>query len=163
MALGNLNKVTVMGNLGRDPEIRRMQDGSPVANLSIATSESWKDKSTGERREKVEWHRVVVFGKAEGGLTNMIEKWLAKGDKVYVEGQLQTRKWDDKGVEKYSTEIVVRNWGHTVQIITSKKMESQRSERSDGPPMDTTPGREESLGGAPVGGGRGNMDDDIPF
>lgn len=166
MALGNLNKVTVMGNLGADPEIRRTAEGTPIANMRIATSESWKDKATGERKEKVEWHTVVVFGRPEGGgLAQMIEKWLTKGDKVYVEGQLQTRKWQDKdGQDRWSTEIVVRGFAHTVQIITSKTMDKNRGERGDGPPIDSTPGRAEASAGAPSGGARGNvMDDEIPF
>lgn len=165
MALGYVNEVTIMGNLGRDPEIRRTTDGKPIANVNVATSESWKDKQTGERREKTEWHRVVVFGNSEGGgLPGMIEKWLQKGDKVYIRGQLQTRKWEDKdGTEKYATEIVVRNWNHTVQIITSKTMDANRTQRGDGPPLDSAPGREEASGGAPAPGGRGNMHDEIPF
>lgn len=163
---GNLNQAQVIGKLGRDPEVRRMQDGTPVCNLSVATEESWKDKSTGERRAKTEWHRIVVFGRAEGNsLVTVIEKWASKGDTVFVQGQLQTRKWtDDKGVEKFSTEIVVRGFGHTVDIIKSKKAEAGRAERGEGGPIDNTPGREETLsGGPPPAGGRGTMDDEIPF
>lgn len=162
---GNLNQAQVMGKLGRDPEIRRTQDGTPVCSLSVATSESWKDKATGERREKTEWHRIVVWGRADGNsLVTQLEKWAQKGDTVFVQGQLQTRKWtDDKGVEKFSTEIVVRGFGHTVDIVVSKKAQASRSERGDGPPMDTTPGREESLASGPPPTGGRPMDDDIPF
>lgn len=165
MALGYVNKMTLMGNLGADPEIRRTQDGTPIANMRVATTESWKDKQTGDRKEKTEWHIVIVWGRSEGGgLTAMIEKWLTKGDKVYIEGQLQTRKWQDKeGKDRWSTEIVVRGFAHTVQIITSKTMDKNRTERGDTPPLDTAPGREEATAGAPTGGARGNMDDEIPF
>jgi single-strand DNA-binding protein len=103
---GSLNKVMLIGNVGRDPEIRSTQNGTSVANLSIATSESWKDKNTGERKERTEWHRVVVFN---DGLVGVIEQYLRKGSTVYIEGQLQTRKWTDQsGAEKYTTEIVLQ-------------------------------------------------------
>jgi single-strand DNA-binding protein len=167
MSLGDLNKVQLIGRLGRDPEIRRTQDGTPIASLSVATGEGWRDKQTGERRERTEWHRIVVWGRPDGkGLTAMIDTWLQKGDQVYIEGELQTRKWQDQsGADKFTTEIVVRNWGHTVKILKSKKMDANRAERTTdgGPPVDTTPGREESLQGAPAPGGRAPMDDDIPF
>lgn len=114
---GSLNKAMVIGNLGRDPEIRTMQNGSKVANLSIATSESWKDKTTGERKEKSEWHRIVIFGP----LAETAEKYLKKGSKVYIEGSLQTRKWSDKdGVEKYSTEIVLQGFGAAMVMLDGK-------------------------------------------
>ncbi len=103
---GSVNKVILVGNLGKDPEIRRTQDGRPIANLSIATSETWRDKNSGERKEKTEWHRVVIFNE---GLCKVAEQYLKKGAKVYIEGALQTRKWTDQsGVEKYSTEVVLR-------------------------------------------------------
>src|SRR3954470_4742909 len=102
---GSVNKVNLNGNLGADPEIRRTQDGRPIANLNIATSESWRDKSSGERKERTEWHRVVIFNEH---LVKVAEQYLEKGSKVYVEGALQTRRWTDQaGVEKYSTEIVL--------------------------------------------------------
>jgi single-strand DNA-binding protein len=105
---GSVNKVILVGNLGKDPEIRRTQDGRPIANLSVATSESWRDKTTGERKEKTEWHRVVIFNE---GLCKVAEQYLKKGAKVYIEGQLQTRKWTDQaGVEKYSTEVVLQGF-----------------------------------------------------
>ena len=105
---GSVNKVILVGNLGKDPDVRRTTSGDPVVNLSLATSESWRDKATGERKEKTEWHRVVIFNK---NLAEVAEKYLRKGSKVYVEGQLQTRKWTDKdGAEKYSTEVVLQNF-----------------------------------------------------
>src|SRR3954469_21739306 len=105
---GSVNKVILVGNLGKDPEVRRMQSGEPVVNLSIATSESWRDKASGERKEKTEWHRVVIFNE---NLAKVAEQYLRKGAKVYIEGQLSTRKWTDKdGQEKYSTEIVLQKY-----------------------------------------------------
>jgi single-strand DNA-binding protein len=115
---GSVNKVILVGNLGRDPEVRSTQDGREIANLAIATSESWKDKSTGERKEKTEWHRVVIFSE---GLVGIAKNYLKKGSKVYVEGQLQTRKWTDKeGQEKYSTEVVLQGFGATLTMLDSK-------------------------------------------
>src|ERR1700759_3457019 len=103
---GSVNKVILVGNLGKDPEVRRLQNGNPVVNLSVATSESWRDKATGERKERTEWHRVVIFSE---GLAKVAEQYLKKGAKVYIEGALQTRKWTDQaGVEKYSTEVVLQ-------------------------------------------------------
>src|SRR6202789_1795386 len=115
---GSVNKVILVGNLGKDPEVRRMQSGDPVVNLSIATSETWRDKASGERKEKTEWHRVVIFNK---NLAEIAEKYLRKGAKVYVEGSLQTRKWSDKdGQEKYSTEIVLQNFRGELTMLDSK-------------------------------------------
>ena len=112
---GSVNKVILIGNLGKDPEIRRTQDGRPIANLSVATSESWRDKATGERREKTEWHRVVIFSE---GLAKVAEQYLKKGSKVYLEGQLQTRKYTDaQGVEKYSTEIVLQGFNSNLTML----------------------------------------------
>src|SRR4051812_2049374 len=146
---GSVNKVILVGNLGKDPEIRRTQDGRPIANLSIATSETWRDKNTGERKEKTEWHRVVIFNE---GLCKVAEQYLKKGSKVYLEGQLQTRKWQDKdGAEKFSTEIVLQGFGGTLVMLGDKP-----NDRAD-------------QGGAPsrsaVGGGSrvADMDDEIPF
>src|SRR5450755_304109 len=105
---GSVNKVILIGNLGADPEIRRTQDGRPIANLRIATSETWRDKATGERKEKTEWHSVVIFNE---GLCKIAEQYLKKGSKIYVEGQLQTRKWQDQqGQDRYSTEVVLQNF-----------------------------------------------------
>src|SRR6202000_1482230 len=115
---GSVNKVILVGNLGKDPETRRLQSGDPVVNLSIATSETWRDKSSGERKEKTEWHRVVIFNK---NLAEVAEKYLRKGSKVYVEGSLQTRKWTDKdGAEKYSTEIVLQNFRGELTMLDTK-------------------------------------------
>ena len=115
---GSVNKVILIGNLGADPEIRRTQDGRPIANLRIATSESWRDKATGERKEKTEWHRVVIFSE---GLCKIVEQYLKKGSKVYIEGQLQTRKYNDKdGVEKYSTEVVLQNFNSTLTMLDTR-------------------------------------------
>ena len=147
---GSVNKVILVGNLGKDPEVRRMTSGEPVVNLSVATSESWRDKASGERKEKTEWHRVVIFNK---NLADVAEKYLKKGSKVYVEGQLQTRKWTDKdGQEKYSTEVVLQNFRGELTMLDGRGGE----------------------GGGGGGGGRGaseapasfqrdEMDDEIPF
>ena len=115
---GSVNKVILVGNLGKDPEIRRTQDGRPIANLSVATSETWRDKNTGERKEKTEWHRVVIFSE---GLCKIAEQYLKKGSKIYVEGQLQTRKWQDKdGVEKYSTEVVLQGFNSALTMLDGR-------------------------------------------
>lgn len=115
--MSSVNKAIIIGNLGRDPEVRTLRDGKKVANLNIATSESWKDKSTGERKEKTEWHRCVVFGQ----LAEIAEKYLKKGSKVYLEGQIQTRKWSDQaGVEKYTTEIVLQGFNSTLTMLDGK-------------------------------------------
>src|SRR3982074_3739958 len=112
---GSVNKVILVGNLGKDPEVRRLQNGNPVVNLSVATSENWRDKATGERKEKTEWHRVVIFSE---GLAKVAEQYLKKGAKVYIEGALQTRKWTDKdGVEKYSTEIVLQGFNSNLTML----------------------------------------------
>ena len=115
---GSVNKVILIGNLGADPEIRRTQDGRPIANLRLATSENWRDKATGERKEKTEWHRVVIFSE---GLAKVAEQYLKKGAKVYIEGALQTRKWtDQQGVEKYSTEIVLQKFRGELTMLDGK-------------------------------------------
>ncbi len=115
---GSVNKVILVGNLGKDPEVRHTQDGKAIVNLSIATTESWRDKGSGERKEKTEWHRVVIFNEA---LAKVAEQYLKKGSSVYVEGQLQTRKWTDKdGVEKYSTEVVLQNYRGELTMLGGK-------------------------------------------
>jgi single-strand DNA-binding protein len=147
---GSVNKVILVGNLGKDPETRRMTSGDPVVNLSIATSETWRDKASGERKEKTEWHRVVIFNK---NLAEVAEKYLRKGSKVYIEGSLQTRKWTDKdGVEKYSTEIVLQNFRGELTMLDTKGEGSGGGQRSVG-------------GGssAPASFERAEMDDEIPF
>lgn len=155
---GSVNKVILVGNLGKDPEIRRTQDGRPIANLSVATSESWRDKNTGERKEKTEWHRVVIFNE---GLCKIVEQYLKKGAKVYLEGQLQTRKWQDKdGNDKYSTEVVLQGFNSQLTMLDSRGGGGAMSDNSDfgsssPAPRDRKP--------AMAGGGRDDMDDEIPF
>ncbi|OFW81317.1 MAG: single-stranded DNA-binding protein [Alphaproteobacteria bacterium RIFCSPLOWO2_01_FULL_40_26] len=115
----SINKVILVGNVGQDPEIRTTNDGREIANFSIATSDSWKDKNTGEKREKTEWHRVVIFSQ---GLVGIVKNYVKKGSKLYVEGSLQTRKWtDNQGIEKYTTEIVLQNFNSTLQILDSRE------------------------------------------
>src|SRR5436309_13351961 len=112
---GSVNKVILVGNLGADPEIRRTQDGRRIANLRVATSENWRDKASGERRERTEWHRVVIFSE---GLAKIAEQYLKKGAKVYLEGQLQTRKWtDQQGIERYSTEVVLQGFNSALTML----------------------------------------------
>ena len=114
----SINKVILVGNLGQDPEIRSTQDGREIASFSLATSDSWKDKNTGEKKDKTEWHRIVIFSQ---GLVGIAKSYLKKGTKVYLEGSLQTRKWTDaQGVEKYTTEVVMQNYNSTLQILDSK-------------------------------------------
>ena len=144
---GSINKVILVGNLGADPEIRNMQNGNPVCNLSVATSENWKDKSSGERRERTEWHRVVIFNE---GLCRIAEQYLKKGAKVYIEGQIQTRKWQDQqGEDKYATEIVLQGFNSTLTMLDS---------RGDGGQQDTQQGFSQASGG-----GGAPIDDSIPF
>jgi single-strand DNA-binding protein len=158
---GSVNKVILVGNLGKDPEIRRTQDGRPIANLSIATSESWRDKATGERKEKTEWHRVVIFNE---GLCKVAEQYLKKGAKVYIEGQLQTRKWTDQaGVEKYSTEVVLQGFNSNLTMLDGRS--GGGSSGSDDSSGDFGAGGSSSPPRRAVaaGGRNGDMDDDIPF
>ena len=115
---GSVNKVILVGNLGKDPEIRHTQDGRKIANFSVATSESWRDKNSGEKRERTEWHAVVIFG----ALADVVERYVAKGSKVYIEGSLQTRKWQDKqGNDRYSTEVVLQGYGNAFHILSGGK------------------------------------------
>src|SRR5918995_358486 len=115
---GSVNKVILVGNLGKDPEVRRLGSGEPVVNLSVATSESWRDKGTGERKEKTEWHRVVIF---DENLARIAEQYLRKGSKVYLEGQLQTRKWQDQsGADKYSTEVVLQGFNSNLTLLDGR-------------------------------------------
>jgi single-strand DNA-binding protein len=126
---GSVNKAIILGNLGKPPEVRTMANGNKVANLSVATSESWKDKATGEKKEKTEWHRVVLFG----ALADIAEKYLQKGSKVYLEGAIQTRKWTDQsGAEKYSTEIVLQGFNSVLTLLDAPK----RGEAQDQPVAD---------------------------
>jgi single-strand DNA-binding protein len=126
---GSVNKVILVGNVGKDPEIRRTQDGKAIANLSIATSESWRDKNSGERKEKTEWHRVVIFSEP---LTKIVEQYVKKGAKLYIEGALTTRKWTDQaGVEKYSTEIVLQGFNATLTMLDGKQGGGEAPQRGD--------------------------------
>ena len=126
---GSVNKVILLGNLGQDPDIRTMQSGKKVATMSIATSDSWKDKDTGEKKEKTEWHRIVVFNE---GLIGVVENYIKKGAKLYLEGALQTRKWtDDAGTEKYTTEIVIQGYGGRIDIVSAKGNNQEHLESQD--------------------------------
>ena len=160
---GSVNKVILIGNLGADPEIRRTQDGRPIANLRVATSESWRDKATGERREKTEWHRVVIFSE---GLCRIAEQYLKKGSKVYLEGALQTRKWtDQQGVERYSTEVVLQNFNSQLTMLDKAGGGGGAEGGSDNGGSDfgsSGPTAREKKP-AMAGGKRGDMDDEIPF
>jgi single-strand DNA-binding protein len=158
---GSVNKVILVGNLGRDPEVRHTQDGRAIVNLSIATSENWRDKQTGERKEKTEWHRVVIFNE---NLAKVAEQYLKKGAKVYIEGQLQTRKYtDNAGVEKYSTEVVLQQYRGELTMLDGRSGGAGSGESNDdfgqASPMD----RPRAQGG----GGRQNfsrdLDDEVPF
>jgi single-strand DNA-binding protein len=151
---GSVNKVILIGNLGRDPEVRSMQDGNQIVQLSVATSESWKDRNSGERKERTEWHRVVIFNER---LAEVAERYLRKGSKVYLEGQLQTRKWTDKeGQDRYTTEVVLGRFRGELTMLDG---------RSDGGGGGGDWGSSDNAGGggrAPAGGG-GDLDDEIPF
>ncbi|MGF1545362.1 MAG: single-stranded DNA-binding protein [Parvularculaceae bacterium] len=154
---GSVNKVILVGNLGRDPEVRQTQDGRPIVNLSLATSETWKDRSTGERRERTEWHRIVIFSE---GLARTAEQYLRKGSKVYVEGQLQTRKWQDQsGQDKYTTEVVLQNFNSSLQMLDGRREGGGDFGGGD----DFGGGRARGPSGANDEGRSFEMDDDIPF
>ena len=160
---GSVNKVILIGNLGADPEIRRTQDGRPIANLRIATSESWRDKTSGERKEKTEWHRVVIFNE---GLCKIAEQYLKKGSKVYLEGALQTRKWQDKdGQDKYSTEVVLQGFNSSLTMLDGRGAGSGggAEEGGDFGSSGPTASRRPAAAAATAGGRRDDMDDEIPF
>ena len=166
---GSVNKVILVGNLGADPEIRRTQDGRPIANLRIATSETWRDKATGERKEKTEWHRVVIFNE---GLCKVAEQYLKKGAKVYIEGALQTRKWtDQQGQEKYSTEVVLQGFNSVMTMLDGARGggggyvadEGGGGDYGSSAPTGGGGQRRVAAAGAGGGGGRRDMDDEIPF
>ena len=126
---GSVNKVILLGNLGQDPDVRTMQSGKKVATMSLATSDSWKDKETGEKKEKTEWHRVVVFNE---GLIGVVENYIKKGTKLYIEGAIKTRKWtDDSGTEKYTTEIVIQGYGGRIDIVSAKGNNQEHLESQD--------------------------------
>ena len=146
---GSVNKVILVGNLGKDPEVRRMTSGEPVVNLSVATSETWRDKTSGERKERTEWHRVVIFNE---NLAKVAEQYLRKGAKVYLEGALQTRKWTDKeGAERYSTEVVLQRFRGELVMLDSRG-------EGGGGPRDRV-----GAGDAPAAFQRDEMEDEIPF
>lgn len=167
---GSVNKVILIGNLGADPEVRTFQNGGKVCNLRIATSETWKDKNTGEKREKTEWHTVAIF---QEGLVRVAEQYLRKGSKVYIEGALQTRKWQDQsGNDRYSTEVVLQGFGGTLVMLDGRSGGSgggggdygggqqQQGGYGGGSSGGDFGGGGQQQGG---GGGGGNIDDDIPF
>lgn len=156
---GSVNKVTLLGNVGQDPEIKNLNSGDKVANFSIATSESWKDKNSGEKKEKTEWHRVVVFG---DGLVGVIERFVTKGSKIYVEGALQTRSWDKDGVKQYSTEIVLKPFNGALVLLGDKGGGSDRGDSQAGSGFNggggggqTQQRRQETFSA--------DLDDEIPF
>lgn len=154
---GSVNKVILIGNLGRDPEVRTFQNGGKVCNLRIATSENWKDRNTGERRERTEWHSVAIFSEP---LARVAEQYLKKGSKVYIEGQLETRKWQDQsGQDRYSTEVVLRPYTSTLTMLDGRGEGGGGSFGGDsGGGYDSGPS-----GGSQGGGGNRDMDDEIPF
>ncbi len=168
---GSVNKVILVGNLGADPEVRTFKNGGKVCNLRIATSETWKDKNTGERREKTEWHTVAIF---QEGLVRVAEQYLRKGSKVYIEGALQTRKWQDQsGNDRYSTEVVLQGWGGTLVMLDGRSGGSGGGGDHGGGQQggygggssgggDYGGGNQQG-GGQQGGGGGGNIDDEIPF
>jgi single-strand DNA-binding protein len=165
---GSVNKVILVGNLGRDPEIRSMNSGDKVCNLSLATSESWNDKNSGERQERTEWHRVVIFDQR---LIDVVEKYVKKGSKLYIEGQLQTRKWtDQQGVEKYSTEVVLQRFRGELTMLDTRGgggggYDADQGAGQGGDPGYGQPAMAASGGGQMGGGGNpgSDLDDEIPF
>jgi single-strand DNA-binding protein len=162
---GSVNKVILIGNLGADPEIRRTQDGRPIANLRVATTDTWRDKATGERRERTEWHRVVIFNE---GLCKVVEQYVKKGSKVYLEGSLQTKKWQDQsGQDRYSTEVVLQGFNSVLTMLDKAGGGSGGYEPSDnggdfgssGPSAPSAPREKKPA----MAAARGDMDDEIPF
>jgi single-strand DNA-binding protein len=158
---GSVNKVILIGNLGADPEVRHTQDGRPIVNLRVATSENWRDKASGERKERTEWHRVVIFNE---NLAKIAEQYLKKGSKVYLEGQLQTRKWQDQsGQDRYSTEVVLQGFNAQLTMLDGKSRDGAGEGASGGGDF----GRSGPLGGGSSSGGGGSfdkeLDDEIPF
>jgi single-strand DNA-binding protein len=172
---GSVNKVILIGNVGADPEIRRTQDGRPIANLRIATSEQWRDKNSGERREKTEWHTVVVFNE---GLCKVVEQYVKKGAKLYIEGALQTRKWQDQGGnDRYSTEVVLQGFGSTLTMLDGRGEGGGRGQGGGDYDYDSGPGYDNNARSSQPAARSSNqnrpaqnapsfsrdMDDDIPF
>ncbi len=170
---GSLNKVMIIGNLGRDPEVRSFQNGGKVCNLTVATSERWRDKNTGENREKTEWHRVAIF---QEGLVRVCEQYLKKGSKVFIEGALQTRKWQDQsGNDRYSTEVVLQGYGGTLTMLDGRDGGGSGGggygndgggyggDQGGGYGGDQGGGYGGGNQGGPQGGGNSDLDDEIPF
>lgn len=164
---GSVNKVILVGNLGRDPEVRNTQSGSKIVNISVATSESWNDKSSGERREKTEWHRVVIF---DDRIADVAEKYLRKGSKVYIEGALQTRKWtDNSGQEKYTTEVVLQKFSGNLTMLGTRSGGGADASGGDfaggggGAPEWGASDTGSSGGGGGASAPGGDLDDEIPF
>jgi single-strand DNA-binding protein len=166
---GSVNKVILIGNLGRDPEVRSFQNGGKVCNLRIATSENWRDRATGERKERTEWHSVAIFSE---GLVKVAEQYLKKGSKVYIEGQLETRKWQDQsGADRYTTEVVLRNFGSTLVMLDGREGGGSGGGGGGGGYDDDRGGGGGYGGGSgggsggdrSGGGGRSDLDDEIPF
>ena len=156
---GSINKVILIGNLGADPEVRHTQDGAAIVHLRLATNESWRDKNTGEKREKVEWHRVVIFNE---NLGKIAEQYLRKGSKVYIEGQIQTRKWQDQsGADKYTTEIVMNRYRGELAMLDTRGGGGGDSGGGRGDSYDPPPN--DGGGQSSAGGGRNDLDDEIPF
>ncbi len=148
----SINKVILVGNVGGDPEIRSTQDGREIASFTLATSESWKDKNTGEKKDKTEWHRIVIFSQ---GLVGIVKSYVKKGSKIYIEGSLQTRKWtDNSGVEKYTTEVVLQNYGGTMQLLDSNRNSQNSSSNNDSASNNSRSQNNVSAE---------EIDDDIPF
>ena len=162
---GSVNKVILIGNLGADPEVRNTNDGTKLCNLRIATSESWRDRNSGEKREKTEWHRVVIWNPQGGkrGLVDICEQYLKKGSKVYIEGQLQTRKWQDQsGQDKYSTEVVLQRFRGEMVMLDSRGGGQGGGGGYDAPPPHDQQPAMAGGGGGGMGGGD-DLDDEIPF
>jgi len=163
---GSVNKVILIGNLGKDPKVSRLNSGDQVVSFSLATSESWRDKNTGERKEKTEWHNVVIFNENIG---KIVEQYCKKGTKVYVEGQLQTRKWTDQsGVEKYTTEVVLQRFRGELTLLDSRASGEGRDSVQGGEERGASFGRSSPVDKRPAlagggGGAGGDLDDDIPF
>lgn len=158
---GSVNKVILVGNLARDPEVRTFQNGGKVCNLRVATNETWKDRNTGEKKEKAEFHSVAIFNE---GLANVAERFLRKGSKVYIEGQLQTRKWQDQnGADKYSTEIVLQGFNSVLTMLDGPGGGEQRGSTAEQGSARSAPGKSNTSGGFGGGGFGDDLDDEVPF
>jgi single-strand DNA-binding protein len=161
MMAGSVNKVILVGNVGKDPEVRHTQDGKSIVQLSIATSENWRDKATGERKEKTEWHRVVIFNE---NIAKIAEQYVKKGTSLYIEGQLQTRKWTDKdGVEKYTTEVVLQNFNGNLTLLGSKQGGGDAAAAGGGDDFGMSSPMDRPRGGAKQSFARNELDDEVPF